>query len=164
MGREVFFFAGGLYARYDKANDRVDAGYLLPIAGNWPGMARIGFANRLDAALNWSDGKVFFFRGAQYARYDVASNEVDAGPSPIARNWPSMEEAGFTDHIDAVIPWGNGKAYFFRGDLYVRYDVASDEVDSGPHPIAGNWPGMAEIGFSNGITAAIDLFAEIHEF
>jgi hypothetical protein len=38
-----------------------------------------------------------------------------------------------------------GKAYFFRGDQYLRYDWNSDSMDSGyPLPIAGNWPGLAE--------------------
>ena len=145
MGMEAFFFAGGLYARYDKPRDRVDDGYPLPIGGNWPGMAKAGFANGLDAAVNWGNGKVFF-RGAQYVRYDIAADKVDAGyPLPIARNWPGMEEAGFVDLIDADLPWGDGKVFFFRGDLYVRYDVASDEVDENfPLPIAEMWPGMEE--------------------
>jgi hypothetical protein len=36
-----------------------------------------------------------------------------------------------------------GKAYFFKGDQYLRYDWNSDSMDSGyPLPIAGNWPGL----------------------
>ena len=103
MGTKVFFFAGSLYARYDKPLDRVDAGP-LPIAGNWPGMAQIGFANRLDAALHWSGGKVFFFRGTRYVRYDADDDEVDEGfPLPIAEMWPGMEDIGFSSGITAAI-------------------------------------------------------------
>ncbi len=44
-----------------------------------------------------------------------------------------------------------GKAYFFHGDRYSRYDVAADRVDGGyPLPIAGNWNGA----FAEGIDAA----------
>jgi|SRR5215217_446601 hypothetical protein len=160
MGTKVFFFAGGLYARYDKPLDRVDAGP-LPIAGNWPGMAQIGFANRLDAAVNWGNGKVFF-RGTRCVRYDVAGDKVDEGyPLPIAGTWPGMADAGFADLVDAALPWGNGKVYFFRGDQYFRYDADDDEVDEGsPLSIAEMWPGMEDIGFSSGITATIDLLGE----
>src|SRR2546423_11356512 len=48
--------------------------------------------------------------------------------------------------------WGDGKAYFFRGDQYVRYDIAQDHVDQGyPRPIAGSWPGV----FEDGVDAAV---------
>src|SRR5829696_6551385 len=37
------------------------------------------------------------------------------------------------------------KAYFFAGDSYLRYDVATMRVDAGyPRPIAGNWNGVFE--------------------
>jgi hypothetical protein len=43
----------------------------------------------------------------------------------------------------AGVMWNNGKAYFFRGKHYYRYDVAADKVDSGyPATIAGNWPDL----------------------
>jgi hypothetical protein len=45
--------------------------------------------------------------------------------------------------VDSCLVWPNGKAYFFSGDEYVRYDIASDSVDPGyPAPVAGNWPGL----------------------
>jgi hypothetical protein len=49
--------------------------------------------------------------------------------------------------------------FFLRGDQYLRYDLATDTADAGyPLPIAGNWPGLAEVGFGQGVRAATDLY------
>jgi hypothetical protein len=50
------------------------------------------------------------------------------------------------DKLVAVM-WPNGKAYFFRGDQYVRYEPnpSHEGVEPGyPKPIEGNWPGLGE--------------------
>jgi hypothetical protein len=38
MGTTVYFLFDTRYGRYDRAEDRLDDGYPLPIAGNWPGI------------------------------------------------------------------------------------------------------------------------------
>jgi hypothetical protein len=156
---KAYFFLGSQYARYDIATDRLDPGYPRPIAGNWPGMAEAGFANQIDACVNWWTGKVYFFRGSQYLRYDIGSDKADAGyPRPIAGNWPGMAEAGFADKVDAALNWGNGKVYFFRENQYLRFDIWKNNVDPGyPRGIAEDWPGMAEAGFGDRVDAAADL-------
>lgn len=158
MSTKVYFFSGSSYLRYDRVDDRVDDGFPLAIAGNWPGMDAAGFDAGLDAAANWLNGKLFFFRGSQYVRYDIPTDTVDPGyPLPIAGNWPGFSEAGFDTGVDAAVNWGNGKAFFFRGSQYVRYDIAADHVDPGyPLPIAGNWPGFSEAGFGGGVDAAVN--------
>ena len=96
--------------------------------------------------VTWGQGsdKVYFFRGSEYLRYDIPSDQVDPGyPAPILGNWPGWPV--YWDYVDAAINWGNGKAYFFRGSEYLRYDIASDQVDPGyPAPILGNWPGWPD--------------------
>jgi hypothetical protein len=136
---KAYFFKGSDYVRYDMAADRADSGYPRPISGNWPGLWTSG----IDAAVAWSNGKAYFFKGSQYVRYDIVSDKVDDGyPRPIAGNWPGFP-ADFAAGLDAAVMWNNGKAYFFKGVNYVRYDVAADKVDSGfPRPIAGNWRGL----------------------
>ncbi|MFE3932167.1 hemopexin repeat-containing protein, partial [Streptomyces sp. YIM B13508] len=72
---------------------------------------------------------------------------------------PGLREAGFDANLDAVVNWGNGKVFFFKGGNYLRYDVASDSADPGyPLSIADQWPGLALAGFGASIRAAVDLF------
>jgi hypothetical protein len=150
----AYFFSGDQYCRFTVLNNAVDAGYPKPIAGNWPGMAGTGFETGVDAAVCWGNEKVYFFKGNRYLRYDLTADAVDPGyPLPIAGNWRAISGTGFEKGIDAAINYGNGKAYFFRGDAYVRVDLATKGVDAGyPKPIAGNWPGV----FTSGISAALE--------
>ena len=137
---KAYFFKGKQYLRYDVVADHVDPGYPRPIAGNWPGM----WPEKIDAAICWpGNGKAYFFKGDQYLRYDIAADKTDAGyPRPIAGNWPGFP-ADFAAGVQAAAVWNNGKAYFFKGSQYLRYDIAADKVDAGyPKPIAGNWPGF----------------------
>lgn len=135
---KAYFFKGNQYIRYDVASDKVDPGYPKAISGNWPGL----WADNIDAAVVWPNGKAYFFRGSQYMRYDLATDKVDAGyPKTIQVGWPFPP--GFTTGVNAATLWNNGKAYFFQGSQYLRYDIATDKTDAGyPKPISGNWPGL----------------------
>jgi hypothetical protein len=54
-------------------------------------------------------------------------------------DWP----AGDAMPVSPTSTWPNGKAYFFKGAQYDRYDPHADKVDPGyPAPIAGNWRGL----------------------
>lgn len=96
-------------------------------------------------------GTGYLFRGGDYYRYDIAADRVASGyPQPIAANWPGLDRfAGGARDLDAAFEAGNGKAYFFKGASYLRYDLAARSVDPGyPKPIAGQWPGLEK--FSGG--------------
>lgn len=101
-------------------------------------LAFITFAQdgNIDAAVNWSNGKVYLFSGREYYRLDRSSGEIDSGfPKSVEEYWPGLDFSA----IDAALDWGNGKAYFFRGDEYIRYDMSSNRADSGyPKPLS-NW-------------------------
>jgi len=54
--------------------------------------------------------------------------------------------------IDAAVLWNNGKAYFFKGGMYVSYDVASNKPDADwPSPILPNWNGLWVDGLDAGM-------------
>ena len=139
--QKVYFFKGDQYLSYDIAADRVDPGCPLPIAGHWPGL----WTDQIDAGVVWPNGKAYFFRGSQYVRYDIAKNKADPGyPADIKGGWPGFP-ASFAAGVDDAVVWNNGKAYFFKGSEYIRYDIAADKTDPGfPRPIAGNWRGLEQ--------------------
>jgi hypothetical protein len=132
---KVYLFRDSQYVRYDIAANRVDPGYPLPIAGNW-GNWPASFTS-VDAVVKLSNGKIYFFHGSQYVRYDIATDRVDPGyPVPIAGNWPGV----FTDGIDYGLLHPNGMIYFFQDTQYRRFNLGINAVDR-TLPIAGNWPG-----------------------
>ncbi|MFT3764135.1 MAG: hemopexin repeat-containing protein [Minicystis sp.] len=114
-------------------------------------------AKLLDAALNGQgryDEKGYFFKGPLYARYAWPAEEVDIGPAPLS-NWSFP--ASFAGGVDAALEGRRafrGKAYFFKGDQYIRYDWSGDRIDAGyPQPLSA-WKLPAP--FSSGIDAALN--------
>lgn len=101
-------------------------------------------------AINWGNGKAYFFKGDKYIRYDLKTEKPDPGyPAPIAGNWKGLWPSG----IDAALKWGN-VAYFFKGGQYAKWDIAKDAMVAGyPKPVnASTWPGL----WTSGIDAAVD--------
>ncbi|WNM62346.1 hemopexin repeat-containing protein [Candidatus Nitrospira neomarina] len=109
----------------------------------------------------WNNGKVYFFQGSEYARYDIAQDRADsddgsgnAYPRPIRNIWPGL----FEENMDAAVFWpapppGGAEiktvAYFFKGHQFMRYDVDADRADAAdgagrayPQPISLKWPGI----------------------
>ncbi|MCX7635727.1 MAG: hemopexin repeat-containing protein [Syntrophales bacterium] len=135
------FFKGGEFVRYDMRKDRAEPNKPMKInEQSWPGLV---WTDGIDAAVNWGNGKIYFFKGGEYIRYDIQKNRADHGyPKPInPHTWPGLI---WTDGIDDVVNWGNGKVYFFRGNEYIRYDIVEDRADPGyPKEInKQTWPGL----------------------
>jgi outer membrane protein OmpA-like peptidoglycan-associated protein len=150
---KAYFFKGSRYIRVNIAphpHNTMDPGYPKPIAGNWPGWPP-DFQQGIDAAIAWNNGKAYFFKGSRYIRVNLGPhphNTMDPGyPKPIAGNWPGWPP-DFSQGIDAAVPWSTGKAYFFKGNRYIRVNMGvppNDKMDKGyPKPIAGNWPGWPQ--------------------
>ena len=141
----TYFFRDDRYLRMGPGAVIVDPGYLPPmsptIGSGWDGIWRDG----IDAALCYPDSRVFFFRGQEYAKFDMAANGgkgciVDGYPKPIAEGWPGL----WADRIDAALLWDDSLVYFFRGDEVMEFDVAADRAAGPPRPINDVFPGAVE--------------------
>jgi hypothetical protein len=151
---KAYLFKGSNYLRVDQSTNAVDA-QVRTIAEAWAGLDSAGFADGIEAAVNWGSGKVYLFKADSYAGYDIGADRMDEGfPRSIADDWTGLNDVGFGEGIDAAVNWGNGKVYLFKGDLYVRYDLAADRMDDGyPLSIADSWSGLAAAGFADGVDA-----------
>jgi hypothetical protein len=164
MVKRIYFFKGGLWFEYDPraGTDRVVKGP-VPIGDRFAGLDA-AFAGGIDAAVNWGDGFVYLFKGNRYWKYDALRERVDTvAPRKISEGWPTLP-ADFAAGIDAAFNSGSGRAYFFKGDRYVRYDVENDRVDApdpgtSPYPRriadANGWRGLSA-AFHTGIDAAVN--------
>jgi len=134
---KLYFFKGNQYVRLTGSS--MDAGYPLPIAGNWHGLPA-SFQQGIDAAfLRESNGKIYMFKGSQYVR--LTETEMDAGyPKPIAGNWEGLPN-DYTSGVDAVLMRvDTSQIYFFHGHTYVRYSNVDDGIDAGyPKWINKSW-------------------------
>jgi hypothetical protein len=154
---KAYFFRGDQYIRFDLIQGRIEPGYPKPIAGHWGGFP-YDFTQGIDTAVSGSGpfkGKIYFFKGDRYIKYDWERDKIDPGyPKPIAGHWNGWP-SDFTNGITAALSGGGqfkGKAYFFKGDRYIRYDWKNDKTDPGyPKPITGHWE-----GFPNSFTEGID--------
>jgi N-acetylmuramoyl-L-alanine amidase-like protein/hemopexin len=95
----------------------------------------------------------YFFKGAGYVRYNLATEAVDVGPAAISQFWNLP--AGFRDNIDAAFNRGDGHAYLFKGPAYVRYNIPTDTVDVGPAAISQFW--RLPVEFQSNLDAAVSV-------
>lgn len=106
--------------------------------------------------------KVYFFADARYWRYDIDANRVeDAWPKDTAtewRRWPThwspAPGPNPADTVGAALNARNGKAYFFFGRDYYRFDIAIERMHHGPLKVSDYWPG---VGADLSINAAVNL-------
>lgn len=164
----AYFFNGSKYVRVDgilpgQDTDKTAVGP-ASISSGWKSIAAAGF-DSVDAVLKMSNGVAYFFSGDHYIRVDGIrvgenSDNLAVKPTPIHSNWRSIKEAGF-DIIDAVLPMGDGVAYFFSGNKYIRVSSIAvgkntDILDVKPTEIVNGWPSLKEAGFKS-IVAVLSI-------
>jgi hypothetical protein len=83
---KLYFFKDSQYIRYDLAKDAVDAGYPKPLsAWNLPAKYNTGVDSALAGKGEYA-GKVYFFKGGEYVRYDWDLDKADQ-PSKSIKAW-----------------------------------------------------------------------------
>src|SRR5690349_18065234 len=114
----------------------------------------------IQATLNRSQLKwdTYMFLGNQYLSYRLTDNTIRVGPRTIVAGWPGLADTQFADAIDAMVPFSyppvlstvpvlqpeKEYVYVFKGDQYLRYDFANDQIIYGPLDIGQWWPGMKD--------------------
>ncbi|KAK0657897.1 Hemopexin-like domain-containing protein [Cercophora newfieldiana] len=157
---EAYFFSGARYARISftpsSSSDTITFGP-TKFAPNWNSLVKAGFES-IDAVLpvpgtaNGTTIESYFFSGTRYVRIKVIPSSNDDvivfGPKKITDEWKCLAAAKF-DCVDAAmpVPGLDQEAYFFRGENYVRVNVARDEIVFGPAKIADHWPSLVKAGF-----------------
>jgi hypothetical protein len=136
-GRFAYFFDGDRYTCWDKETDAVcdDREYPAIIVDKWPGVT----FPRIDAAVNYGDGRLFFFSGNQYVRFDIARGRTaDGYPKAINETtWP-----GVAGPVQSAVAHG-GALYFFSGNRYTRFNPDTGRAAEGyPRDTASHWPGL----------------------
>lgn len=141
---ECLLFSDNVFHVLDAVSGTVGDGP-LPITDRFTGLWSMGKV----VPVYWGCGKMFFFNGPEFVRFDLRTQQVDyPEPRIVAHGWPGLWPSG----IDAAFNAGNGKIYFFKGGAYIRYDMALDRADPGyPRGIAENWPGV----WPDGVDAAL---------
>ena len=146
---KAYVFSGNAYVRYSAppgnpgavAGDyTADAGYPKTIWNVWGGF----WAADLDAAVAWPDGYTYFFKGTEYVRCLPDSHAAEHPPRPIENMFPSVLGA-FPYGIDAAVVWSSTKAFFFKGEQYLRYTIDGGPDAGYPAPIASFSPELAAL-------------------
>jgi len=112
----------------------------------------------LNTCLNGSGefaNFAYFFKGDKYTKYNWTNDIIEDGYPMSIEGWNLGSD--FNNNIDAAFNGygaNEGKAYFFKGSQYVRYDWAKNCADEG-YPLSiseWNLPG----NFASSIDAAIE--------
>ena len=103
---------------------KMDDGYPKPISRGFPGIP-----DNLDAAFKWrANGKMYFFKGSQYWRFD--SDLGGTGQPGVSDQYPQPIAVwkGVPDNINSVVTYENKRTYFFKAGSYYRFNDAAFSV------------------------------------
>lgn len=136
--KKAYLFHDGIFWRFDKNTDKVDAGYPKRISIEWHGLPD----KPLDAVISFQNNYMYFFYDNYCYLYDRNANNTVGKARLIAD-----EFKGVPNNIDAAVYYkSNDKIYFFKGNEYYRVSKATKTVDAGyPKNIAEHWKGLEKL-------------------
>lgn len=85
---KLYVFRGPNYIRLTPGGD-IDPGYPKPIKDNWRGWPA-AFEDGIDAAMRFTDDKLYFFKGGQFLRYTMGRGVDEGYPQSIATGWREL--------------------------------------------------------------------------
>ncbi|XP_023145603.2 matrix metalloproteinase-17 [Amphiprion ocellaris] len=137
---KIIFFIGSEYWVFK--DTEAMAGYPR-LLSEW-GMRRKNgqLVDRVDAAFIWAhNGKTYLFSGGEYWRFDESRKGDQATRQPDL-DYPRKNKLweGIPLHMDDVISWGEGDAYFFKDNSYwvfMKGRLTQDAVT--PKSIGEDW-------------------------
>ncbi|CAL8304804.1 unnamed protein product [Lota lota] len=136
----IIFFIGSQYWVF--RDTQAKEGYPRPLS-DWGMRTREGTpVDKVDAAFIWAhNGKTYLFGGGDFWRFDESVTSERGVQQPEA-GYPRDTALwkGVPAHVDDIISWGDGDAYFFKDNLYwVLKKGGMDEDDVTPKSIAVDW-------------------------
>lgn len=112
-------FQGTQYWRY--INATMDGDYPKEISDGFTGIP-----DHIDAATVWTgNGKIYFYKGAKFWRFDPASKP------PVRSNYPKLIQnwQGIPNHINSAVTY-KGYTYFFQDNAYYRFNDRTFRVST----------------------------------
>ncbi|MBS9426363.1 fucose-binding lectin II, partial [Photorhabdus caribbeanensis] len=125
------------------------------ISKDWPNLP-VEFQRHIDDVINLN-GYLYFFKGSQYLKFDIAKAQVSEGPRHIIEGWPGLRGTEFENGIDAATEFVDTKrdiVCFFKGRDCIDYTVSSHTISK--KTISERWRATGKYaGFSENLDAVI---------
>ena len=148
VAREVLFFRGNLYLKFNTVTEKIVSEPAIIGKGmdfkftNSAGMPSVNyrkFLNGIDASVTFN-GNAILFRGNQYARYNLLEQKVTQwGLMTDSKSIYSKLPDTFKQKIDASVNKGTvsglNQYYLFSRDKWILMDDSNGSIVTGPHSL-----------------------------
>ncbi|XP_029383232.1 matrix metalloproteinase-25 [Echeneis naucrates] len=136
----IIFFIGPQYWVFK--DTQAMSGYPRPLSDWGMRTERTALVDRVDAAFVWAhNGKTYLFSGGKFWRFDESrkGEQLPREPEPGYPRDNSLW-SGVPTHMDDIISWGEGDAYFFKDNQYwVLKNGGLNQDGVTPKSIAVDW-------------------------